>query len=91
MASTHAYKGLNGLFQWSTLIVSLIVHGVRVDRRLGGDSDREIVSFRSCVRAVWLPGGIRAQMTPGSFPFSLLPRRVFPFPLWGRAFSLFPM
>ena len=43
----------------------------------------EIVSFRSCVRAGWLPGGIRAQMRGGSFPCSLWARRVFPFPCVG--------
>jgi len=34
-----------------------------------GDSDREIVSFRLCVRAAWLPGGIRAQIVLESFFF----------------------
>ena len=49
-------------------------------------SDRESVSFRLCVRSVWLPGKIRTQMAGGSLPFTLLPRRDFPFPLCGRAF-----
>ena len=80
-------SGVPGAQLWMCSLF-LIVY---IYRRLGGDSDREIVSFRSCVRAVWLPGGIRAQIRGGAFPFSLLARRVFPFPLCGRACSLFPM
>ena len=37
---------------------------------------KQFVSFRSCgracVRAVWLPSGIRSAKTPPTFPFSLL-------------------
>ena len=37
--------------------------------RLGRDeSNREISSFRSCVRAVWLPGGIPSQKLCVAFP-----------------------
>jgi multidrug resistance efflux pump len=42
---------------------------------VGGDSDWEIILFRSCVRAVWFAGGSRAQMNGGDFLFSLLSRR----------------
>jgi len=89
---------LSHVDRWPYALVALkaehiiwhITHQLQMSE-VGGDSGREIVSFRSCVRAVWLPGGIRAQILPGAFPFSLLSRRVFPFPLCGRAFSLFPM
>ena len=76
---------------WKVKVSSFVSAGtVCIHRRLGGDSDREIVSFRSCVRAVWLPGGFRSQIVYPPFPFSLWPRRVFPFPLCGRACSLSP-
>ena len=40
---------------------------------VGGDSDWGIVSFRSYVRAVWSPGGIRVKIRGEVFPFSLVP------------------
>ena len=39
---------------------------------VGGDSDWEIILFRSCVRAVWFAGGSRAQMNGGG-ELSFLP------------------
>ena len=36
---------------------------------VGGDSDWEIILFRSCVRAVWFAGGSRAQMNGGGLSF----------------------
>ena len=57
---------------------------IYIYRRLGGEPNREIdFGFGSCVRA---RGGCQVksgqQMSFASFPFSLLPQEVFPFPLW---------
>ena len=54
-------------------------------RRLGGETSWEIVSFHSCVRALWMSGGNPPKSSSG---------RVFPFPFYlgftlGRL-SLFP-
>ena len=41
---------------------------------MGHECNREIVSFRlvrACVRAVWLPSGIRTQIGGDLFPFAL--------------------
>ena len=51
------------------------------NRRLGGESNREIVSCRACVRAVRMPGEIRARNV-------VLARSLFPFRLGGFPFSL---
>ena len=55
-------------------------------RRLGGESNREIVSFRvvrACVRARGAGSkvGSGQKSESGGFPFSLLARWLFPFPL----------
>ena len=58
-------------------------------RRLGGESNQEIVScravrvcVRTCLRVVWLPSGIGSQKR--LLPFCL-------FPLWPAELSLFPV
>ena len=43
--------------------------------------DREIVSCRACVRAVWMPSRI---------PDQILGLLAFPFPFWIAGLSLFP-
>ena len=65
-----------------------------LNRSLGGESNREIVSFRfvrACVRTVWLPSGIRSQkwlpFFP-RFPLSLFGLSLFLF--WLGELSLFP-
>ena len=63
------------------------------NRRWGGESKREIVSFRfvrECVRAVWLPGGIWSQKFFVALPFSLLERRTFPFPFAPPPYTSYP-
>ena len=57
-------------------------------RRLGGESNWEIVSFRSCVRAqLYVRSEWISKMMHIPFPFSLLPwRDFFPFPLWHQVF-----
>ena len=53
--------------------------------------NQEIVSFRSCVCAVWLPGGIGTQCVwAGLFPFPFWSREAFPFPFWFWELSLCP-
>ena len=54
---------------------------IYIYRRLGGESNREIVSCRACVRALWLPSEIGSQF--GARTFSL-------FPFSDAMLSLFP-
>jgi len=89
---------LSHVDQWPCALVALkaehiiwhITHQLQMSG-VGGDSNREICSFRSCVRVVWLSGEIRAQNLPMAFPFSILWRRLLHFPLCGMAFSRFPI
>ena len=65
-----------------------------INRRLGGESSREIVSCRAaraCVRAIWLPSGVRSQkwLPPFSL-FPLWPAELSLVGFWGDELSLFP-
>ena len=57
----------------------------QIDRRLGGRAqrpNREIVSFRSCARAVLdVRWKCSSNVAPRVFPFAFCPREAFPFPL----------
>ena len=78
------------------------VTDVKVNRRLGVESNREIVScrvvscrvvpcVRACVRAVWLPSGIGSQTGLRPFLFSLYGAPSFPFSLFGATSFPFPL
>ena len=64
------------------------------DRRLGGESNREIVSCRAVCAYVRARGAWSSEISAKSsgvpFPFSLWPRRPFPFPLRPIPFPLRP-
>ena len=53
----------------------------------GEPLDREIVSFRSCVRTRGVPClvGTSLKRDPPPFPFSLCAREAFPFPFFAMA------
>ena len=62
----------------------------KISSEVGGETNREIVSFRSCVRALSLSGGNPLKSSSGQFPFSLLSWGAFPFSLLWRELFLFP-
>ena len=53
--------------------------------------ENRFVSFRSCVRAVWLPRGIRKQKTMPTFSFSIFGAPKFSFPIVYIAYGVYTM
>ena len=82
--SPHPWKSMD-IYRSYEIAEYLWISWVSMDRRLGGDSNQEIVScraMRACVRA----RGLVAQWN--SIPKEVAP--ISPFPFMGRRFSFFP-